>query len=146
MAARQLLFIWFSVNMSTIFQIVKNQLLIFPFLENEFCQESNWISINLKIKHFQNSMNELWSFENALAYLKSIFYKIEFQKNLQCIWYGKNNNTSFSIFVAIYRGFTKLRRWLLPYWSWSREIQIFDELFSRRSYTRYFTMQCSKFV
>ncbi len=30
-------------------------------------------------------MNELWTFENALAYLKSIFYKIEFQKNLQCM-------------------------------------------------------------
>ncbi len=41
----------------------------------------------MKIKHFlnfQNSINELWTFENALAYLKSIFYKIEFQKNLQC--------------------------------------------------------------
>jgi len=67
--------------------ILWNQLLIFQYLENQFFRKSSWISVNWKIKHFrdiENSSNELWNLKNASAYLRSIFQKVEFKKDLQC--------------------------------------------------------------
>jgi hypothetical protein len=71
------------------FQMAWNLLLIFHFIENGFFWNSNWNSINGKLKHFQfvqNSMNKSWSFKNASAYLRPIFQFIEFEKNIQCVW------------------------------------------------------------
>ncbi len=67
-------------------------------MENEFFRKSNWISINLKIKHFRNfpdSTNESWKFENAPTFFTVDFLKSRISKNLQCMYNFTINSQQF---------------------------------------------------